>query len=122
MKLSTHFSSSEFACFCGCGFDTVDTKLVDLLELIRSKAGNRAVTITPKGGCRCKVQNAKSGGKPRSQHLKGTAADIKIAGMSASDVHALVSKIHTDGLAHVGGLGKYSTFTHVDVRPTIARW
>jgi len=122
MKLSIHFNSSEFACYDKCGFDSVDPKLISLLEFIRSKVGDRVITITPRGGCRCPNQNTKSGGKPHSQHLLGKAADITIAGMSAHEVHTLISKLHTDGLAHVGGLGKYATFTHVDVREGVARW
>lgn len=122
MKLSQHFSSSEFACACGCGFEAVNPELISLLEFIRYKANGSPITITQHGGCRCHVQNIKSKGAKNSQHLLGNAADIKIVGMSAHAVYEFISTLHADKLVRVGGLGKYTTFTHVDVRKGFARW
>ena len=33
--LSANFNRAEFACKCGCGFDTVDAKLIDYVQQIR---------------------------------------------------------------------------------------
>ncbi|MCK4900812.1 MAG: DUF882 domain-containing protein [Anaerolineales bacterium] len=105
----------EFACKCGCGFDTADYGLVRLLEQVRIHF-DRPVTIT--SGCRCPEYNASPdvGGSERSQHLYGRAADIQVAGIEPKDV---ADFLETCGAP---GLGRYSTFTHVDSRDGHARW
>lgn len=114
MKISLYFDRSEFTCHCGCGFDTVDTALIKLLDIIRLKFG--AVTIT--SGARCKKYNKKIGGYPSSQHLVGKAADIKVLGIAPEVIQEFVDTRKPDQ----GGLGRYDTFTHVDVRDSKARW
>jgi peptidoglycan hydrolase-like protein with peptidoglycan-binding domain len=113
-----HFKRSEFKCKCGkCGGFPVepDKDLVVLLEKIRNHFG-AAVTIT--SGVRCKTHNANVGGASSSQHLKGTAADIKVSGVKPSAVAAYAETL----LPNSGGVGRYSTFTHVDVRANKSRW
>ena len=119
MKLSEHFNSEEFTCKCGCGEHEVSPKLIALLEVIR-KYTNAPVTIV--SGRRCEKHNKACGGKTHSQHLLGNAADIQIMGMSPAKVQQFVQELHESNKSRVGGLGKYATFTHVDVRQTIARW
>ena len=34
-KLSKNFDSSEFACKCGCGYDTPDPELIRMLQAAR---------------------------------------------------------------------------------------
>lgn len=114
--LSEHFSRAEFACKCGCGFATVDTKLLELLEAVREHF-DQPVTIN--SACRCSAHNKSIGGAENSQHTMGMAADIVVAGVEPAEVHEFIT-------AHVGkywgGIGKYETFTHIDARPTPARW
>lgn len=113
-----HFKRSEFKCKCGkCGGFPVepDEDLVQLLEKIRNHYG-AAVTIT--SGVRCKTHNTNVGGASSSQHLKGTAADIKVKGVKPADVAAYAETL----LPGTGGIGRYSTFTHVDVRSNKSRW
>ena len=50
MKLNKYFHRSEFACKCGCGFDTVDTELLKVLTRLRVRF-NKPVKIT--SACRC---------------------------------------------------------------------
>lgn len=53
-----------------------------------------------------------------SQHMYGRAADIQVEGHTASEVHARIARLHQEGhLPHLGGLGVYDSFVHVDVRP-----
>ena len=33
--MSKYFSRSEFSCNCGCGFDTVDFELIQMLDGLR---------------------------------------------------------------------------------------
>ena len=113
-----HFKRSEFKCKCGkCGGFPVepDEDLVELLEKIRNHFG-AAVTIT--SGVRCKTHNTNVGGASSSQHLKGTAADIKVKGVKPETVASYAETL----LTGTGGIGRYSTFTHVDTRSTKSRW
>ena len=108
MNLSKNFKRSEFACKCGCGFDTVDTELLRLLENIRNYF-NRPVHIT--SACRCENHNQFVGGSRNSQHKRGRAADIIVQDIEPDDVAMFAETIMTSG-----GIGRYSTFTHVDTR------
>ncbi|MBQ8693394.1 MAG: DUF882 domain-containing protein [Synergistaceae bacterium] len=113
--LSAHFSKKEFACKCGCGFDTPVPELVDKLEIFRELCGNRATYIN--SACRCVKHNAKVGGAKNSQHVKGTAADIRlIPGMTVDQMAKLAEQAGFDGI------GIYSWGIHVDVRGYKARW
>jgi len=115
MRLSEHFVRSEFACRCGCGFDTVDHMLIVVLEVVRNHF-RRPVLINC--GCRCPDHNRAVGGAQNSQHLVGKAADIVVDGISPDQVADYIDRIWPD----LGGLGRYRTFTHVDVRGRRARW
>ena len=113
-----HFSRSEFACKCGCGFDTVDHELAEVCDAVRTHFGTPVVVTS---GCRCEAHNKKEGGKPRirgkpnsgSQHLYGRAADIQVEDIDPWEVTQWVylnfPKVST---------GTYETFTHLDTRTT----
>lgn len=117
---SAHFKLSEFKCKDGTavpkGYYANCQKLMNLLEEIRAACGNRAITIT--SGYRTESYNKKVDGAKQSQHLYAAAADIKVSGMGASEVYKLCDRL----VGSRGGVGKYSTFTHVDVRGHKARW
>ena len=115
-KISGHFYRYEFACRCGCGLNTVDVELIQLLEAIRLNFGEKPITIH--SGHRCQRHNVKIGGSPKSQHLLGKAADIVIAGVSPKEVAEYVSAVHQNEF----GVGVYASFTHVDVRQNKVRW
>ena len=109
-NISKNFDREEFACSCGCGFDTVDVTLLNALEAIRETCGPVRVT----SGCRCDAYNQKIGGAPNSQHKKGRAADIQLSTTSPSKVAELASQL---GMS----VGSYITFTHVDSRTGVPR-
>lgn len=115
MKLSPNFNRKEFACQCGCGFDTVDAELVSVLESVREHF-NKPVTVN--SGARCATHNANIGGKPTSQHLLGRAADIVVKGVKSADVQAFLLFKYPDRY----GIGQYENFTHIDTRTGRARW
>lgn len=115
MKLSKHFLRAEFACQCGCGFDTVDAQLLEILELVRSEF-KQPVTIT--SGCRCPDHNFKVGGAEDSQHTIGRAADIKVKGVEPKRIYEFINR----GFRNQLGLGLYSGWVHVDTRAKKARW
>lgn len=110
MRLNSYFDRNEFACKCGCGFATVDTVLLDKLTIIREHF-NAPVTIN--SGCRCVKHNTAVGGANKSKHLEGIAADIVVKGVEPDEVYKFVD-LHFG--KYFGGVGKYKTFTHVDVR------
>lgn len=110
--ISKHFYRGEFACKCGCGFDTVDAELLRTLETVRFHFGQ---PVTINSGCRCPEHNKAIGGSPRSQHLLGRAADFVVKDVSPQEVQKFLKD-------HKGGLGEYETFTHVDSRGWKARF
>jgi len=115
--LSTHFSRSEFKCGC-CNFDTVDARLLVVLEVVRVKFG-APVSITSRGGCRCMVENRLAGGALNSQHLYGRGADFVVKGVSAHLVQRFLKQRYADSL----GIGSAESYTHVDSRTDgPARW
>ena len=113
-KISKHFYREEFECKCGCGFDVVDIKLNEVLEDLRDYFG--AVHIN--SACRCKTHNEAVGGRPTSQHRLGKAADITVEGVTPLRVYQYLDAKYSD----VFGIGKYDSFTHIDVRFRKARW
>lgn len=124
-KLSQNFSRPEFLCKgenChpsgtgNCGFDTVDTELLRLLENVRNYF-KKSVHIT--SGCRCPTHNEAVGGSHNSQHKLGRAADIIVADTEPDDVADFLDKIMI-----TGAIGRYKTFTHVDTRTNdyVAGW
>lgn len=115
-RLSRNFKRGEFACRCGCGFDTVDHRLVEGLQRLRDIVGE---PIHVNSGCRCAAHNAAIGGSPRSQHLVGKAADITIRNYRPALVASLASTLAEFA---DGGIGIYQSFTHVDVRNGRSRW
>jgi len=115
MKISAHFKRQEFACKCGCGFDTVDAELLKILESERNYWGK---PITINSGARCKDYNAKVDGKKHSQHLLGRAADFTVKGVEPTDVANRLNSIYPDKF----GIGWYKGFTHIDTRNGAGRW
>lgn len=114
-KLSANFKVKEFACTDGSDPIFIDTELVNVLQKIRNHFG-KAVTIT--SAYRTPGKNKAVGGTTYSQHLYGMAADIKVLGVTPKKVAAYAEEL----LPGTGGIGIYSTFTHIDVRVTKARW
>ena len=115
VQITPHFKVREFRCKDGGDAVFVSLRLPELLEQIRVHFG-AAVTIN--SAYRTPSHNAKVGGTSRSQHLYGLAADIKVAGVSPAAVADYAEQL----LGSHGGVGRYSTFTHIDVRADKSRW
>src|SRR5690349_22553454 len=81
-----HFKPQELACHhCGELPDTLDTELLDRLELMRTAYG-RALRIN--SGHRCRAHNLAVGGAAYSQH-KNLAVDINLYGHSPIELYNL---------------------------------
>ena len=116
--LSRNFSGDEFKCPC-CGRMQVHSDLITGLQCLRDKAGAPLYILS---GYRCERHNTRVGGSPRSQHLLGKAADIRIEWYSSRDTYDLASR---QPEFDNGGIGLYPDqgFVHVDVRVNgPARW
>lgn len=120
-RLSKNLTRSEFACKCGCGYDTADSELVYIVQDVRDHF-NAPVSIN--SGCRCPTYNAAIGGavpsstSRGSQHLYGRAADITVKGFTPKEVVEYLKDSYPDRY----GIGEYETFIHVDSRGEKARW
>lgn len=114
-KLSNNFKVKEFACKDGSDTIFINDELVNLLQKVRNHF-DKAVHIT--SAYRTDKYNKKVGGANYSQHLYGNAADIWITGVEPKEIYDYLNNEYPNSL----GLGKYSSFVHVDVRQSRARW
>ncbi len=116
-RLSPHFRVREFHSKNDpSDLVKVDEKLLNLLENIRNFTG-KPVHIN--SGYRSPQYNRTiKNASPNSQHCLGKAADIWVEGVSPSRI----AEIAECYLGDSGGIGVYSTFTHVDVRTNKSRW
>ena len=113
IRISKNFLLFEFQCHC-CKQVILDFRLLDMLEILRRRVGDKPVIIT--SGYRCEEYNNKVGGVPGSYHLLGMAADIKVPGMAPGDLLKHASE------AGFLGLGLYHTFCHLDIRYKYTSW
>lgn len=125
MRLSKNLERHEMACECGCGFDTVDTVLVEILQHtvdFFEKTYNDKGVLVITGGNRCHWHNDSLREKgihtsPRSQHLYGRAADFKIFVGNKEQVQPReVMAYLNDQWGDVVSIGLYSNRLHLDTR------
>lgn len=112
-QLTENFFRSEFRCKCGCGFDTVDVKLVRILQELRDYFTQMLGVDCPVkvvSGCRCQKHNRKVGGATGSQHLFGRAADIVVEGVEPAEVGRVALQLGAMGV------GVYKGWVHIDTR------
>lgn len=140
LPVTQHFGVAEFACLDGASYpaEWIAERLVPLcetLEVVRLAAGNLPLVVN--SGFRTEAYDRRlhdahvaalaARGLPddhlvaeptSSQHPKGRAADVKHAKLTPTQLFSLVLKLYEEGrLPHLGGVGLYPTFVHVDVRP-----
>lgn len=111
--ITKNFQVKEFKCNDGSDTILIDHKLAALLQNIRDRFGS---TVVINSAYRTKSHNAAEGGNSRSLHLTGQAADIKVNGVSPLTVARYAESIG------VKGIGRYSTFVHVDTRANRYFW
>lgn len=113
--LNKYFKRKEFACRCGCGTSTVDAELLQVVTDVREHFD---LPVVVNSGHRCAKHNASVGGAKNSVHMTGKAADIKVSSIHPSVVADYLEKKYPDKY----GIGRYKSFTHIDVRDVKARW
>ncbi len=121
---STNFSLAEFKCRDGTDvpkkFRGTVQQLMNNLEVLRTELGNNSITIN--SGYRTPAYNKSIGGASRSRHMCGQAADIKVRNHTPKRVADTIEKLIKSRKMRQGGLGRYSSFVHYDVRGSRARW
>lgn len=135
--LTKNISRSELECKCGCGFDTADFELVELLQKTVDHFEDIegcSVRIDITGPNRCKEHNEKVQKQynknyvaysSKTQHMDGRAADFKLFN------RVTVKQIDPDRVADYlelecsgrFGIGRYRNRVHIDTRTVgPARW
>ncbi len=112
-KVAPNFWLHEFVC---SRTDTVKIhpELIRRLQIIRDHFGVPCIITS---GYRSPEHNRAIGGVPGGTHEQGLAADIQLLGVTPEGVANFAEDVFADG-----GLGRYETHTHVDVRGRKARW
>ena len=106
-----HFKVSEFACKCGCGFDDIDQRVIDMAETLRQDLG---VPVRVNSGCRCERHNARVGGVKGSKHVKGLAADLSCS-LGSVKMFEAVKRLKSEGkLPDMDYCIKYKSWIHID--------
>lgn len=117
-KDGKYFKVSEFRCRCGKCENRVSQELIDLCDEIRSEFGS---AIRVNSGYRCAAYNATiPNSAKKSQHIEGRAADLSPMNGDLAGLRRAVSIVAQR--RHIGGIGWYPTFVHVDVRSGRSRW
>ena len=92
-KDTKNFRVSEFSCHCGCGYNVISQRVIDMAQTIREALG---VPVRINSGCRCEKNNAKAGGVKGSFHVKGLAADLSCS-LGAVKMFETVKKLKEEG-------------------------
>jgi len=123
MKLTENFSLKEFECKCGC--ETPKSVLENIRLLVLELQHIRDIFNEPieiNSAYRCKEHNNLVGGSKNSQHLLGKAVDIVVNNYTPNEVQETIIYLRETGCSELNGIGRYSTFTHVDIRNNIGDW
>lgn len=142
MRLTENFHLHEFDCNDGTPvpeeyIDNVQALAEELQELryFLNEGSLHEFKIIVNSGWRSETHNLAIGGSSKSQHLEGLAADIVVMkkpfriddptkweqvnpDLIASTIEVLIAFDYMEQ----GGVGRYDTFTHYDIRGTEARW
>lgn len=133
--LTRNLSRSEFACKCGCGMDTIDYQLVEMLQQCADWFMDREdesmverISIIINSGNRCAMHNISEGGGKKSQHLFGRAADFRMqyvmkdGSREPVDDNEVADYLQSKYIG-LFGIGRYNGRTHFDTRSgPSARW
>lgn len=123
-RIGRYFTRGEFACKgrgCCMGAAPVSEILVKALDTLRERVGG---PLRVNSGFRCIRHNRRVGSSDKSQHPRGTAADIALpAGYTVEQFKRLAETVPAFG---AGGIGIYHWGLHLDIVPdedgTPRRW
>ena len=102
-----------------CSREGIERNIINTakyLDEMRKLLGNRPIIVT--SWYRGVQENKRCGGAKKSQHLYGLAVDFYSQYFPPAKVYKELDAWH----GNKGGLGKYYSFTHIDLRGYKARW
>lgn len=121
--MTKNFKKHEFECKCGCEMpDDVYSNVIKLAGELQKLRDIFDVPFTPTNAYRCPEHNKAVGGVSKSMHLLGLAADLQIQEIEPHEVAGVIETLMDNGEILMGGVGRYNTFTHMDIRGHRARW
>jgi uncharacterized protein YcbK (DUF882 family) len=118
-----NFSIKEMEYSCEIPTELLDNaqEVLENLQVLRNEL-KRPIKIIPGGGYRNPQINAQCKGAKDSQHLQAKASDIRVEGVTPTQVQQTILKLIEQGKMKKGGVGIYETFVHYDVRGTLTQW
>jgi len=123
MQLTKNFHLHEFSCNDGTPVPEQYLQnvkeLAENLQVLRNVLGER---ININSAYRHTEYNKRIGGKPNSQHLTASAADITCKSRSPRQLKTIIERLIAQKKLYFGGIGLYKGFVHVDIRKEYARW
>ena len=123
MQITKNFHIREFYCNDGTRIpkEYIDNviRLAENLQVLRDLI-EKPIRIN--SAYRHREYNKKVGGAKNSQHLTASAADIVVDGVDPREIADLIESLIFAKKMDEGGLGRYNTFTHYDVRQYRSRW
>ena len=123
MKLTENFDLHEFSCNDGTQVPPIyHDNVIELAKNLQILRDYIKQPISINSAYRHRDYNTKIGGKPNSQHLTASAADITVKSMSPRKLKGVIEKLIAQKKLWFGGIGLYPGFVHVDIRDTPARW
>lgn len=122
-KLTPNFSLWEFQSKDGAPMpDDIRENIELLAEQLQVLRDYLKARIDVVSGYRSPAHNKAVGGAKNSYHVKGMAADIKVAMIAPKDVAKAIRKLQREGKMKLGGVKAYATFTHYDFRGKNVTW
>lgn len=94
-------------------------RLASNLQVLRDYVGKSVIINIAYRPAWYEINMGRSG---TSQHCSAKAADIVVSGMTPDEVADTIELLIAEDKMEQGGLGRYDTFTHFDVRGSKARW
>lgn len=104
--LGEHFKLWEMQCNDGDDAVLVHPALIVLLNDLRR---HFKASVNINSGYRTELYNEEIGGGSNSRHMLGMAADVTVFNVSPEEVVKWAAGYD------VGGIGRYNSFTHIDV-------
>jgi uncharacterized protein YcbK (DUF882 family) len=123
MQVTKNFNLNEFNSKCGRPMpENIKKNIIELIHNLQVIRDEVKVPISITSGYRSPEHNAKVKGAKDSQHVKGTAVDFKVQGLTPKQVAVIVERLIKEGKIKQGGIGVYPSWVHYDIRGVKARW
>lgn len=122
-QITKNFNLNEFNSKCGREMpENIKKNIIEMIHNLQVIRDEVKVPITITSGYRSPEHNAKVKGAKDSQHVKGTAVDFKVQGLTPKQVALIVERLIKEGKIKQGGIGIYPSWVHYDIRGVKARW